>query len=68
MIPKEVTIKYARKFNMGNYQSMDIEISYTASLEEGETPDQVAEQLIEHAHYMVGKEHQEIIKNTGVQK
>lgn len=29
----EITIKYARKVNLGNYQTMDLEVTLTGSVE-----------------------------------
>jgi hypothetical protein len=35
----EVTAKYGRKINLGNYSSGDVEATVTASVDEGETPE-----------------------------
>jgi acyl-CoA hydrolase len=58
---KEVSIRYARKINMGNYSSMDIDCAMVSSVEEEEDPQQVTKGLFTMARLAVATQVKEIM-------
>ncbi len=62
MKPTEVSIKYARKINLGNYSTMDLECNITSSLEEGESVREVSKDLFLMAREAVAIQAKEIME------
>jgi hypothetical protein len=59
----EVSIRYTRKINLGNYSTMDLECAMTSTVEPDEPAVTVADGLFQMARLVVGKEAKEIIKD-----
>ena len=55
-----VAVAYQRRFNLGDYQSLGLECTIWADLEEGDEPDQVIATLQEQARIAVKREHSRI--------
>lgn len=55
-----ITVKYARKFNMGNFQTADLEVTLVASRDEGEDPAAAIAKLQDQARDAVRNEYRRL--------
>lgn len=58
----EVSVRYTRKINLGNYSTMDLECAMTSTVEPDEGAIAVADGLFQMARLVVSKEAKEIIE------
>jgi hypothetical protein len=56
MFVKMISVTYSRKFNLGNYESLELAESIWADLEPGTDPEQTAQQLHNAAREHVREE------------
>ena len=57
---ESITVKYARKFNMGNFQTADLEVTLVASRDEGEDPAAAIAKLQDQARDAVRNEYRRL--------
>jgi hypothetical protein len=61
----QVAVAYTRKFNMGDYNSLGLECTLWADLEEGDTSADVIQALQDQAREAVKREYARLPKKTG---
>jgi hypothetical protein len=59
-----VGVEYRRKFNLGNYESLELSISLYAKVDPGEDPDAVAEFLWHQAKESVNTQAAPVLKSV----
>ena len=57
-----VSVTHSRTFNLGNFNSLKLDQSFEASVDEGEAPEDVVRTLQEHAARHVATEHDRLLK------
>jgi len=62
---KEVTVTYGGKYNLGDYNSAHIEVTFGAELEEGDNHDEVAHALMADAQFEVRDRARELFQRRG---
>lgn len=64
MVTKELSIYLTRKINIGNYESVDINIGQTVSVEASDDTDAVREDLFNHLTHFLQEKTELVDKNV----
>jgi hypothetical protein len=62
MTIKTISVTHGRTYNLGNFNSLKLDMSYGVDVEEGEAPEDVVRTLQEHAARHVSQEHERLLK------
>ena len=64
MRTKNISVTYGRKFNLGNYESLELSIQFYAQVDEDEDPEAVAQFLWMQARDSVKSQAEPILKKV----
>ena len=64
---KNVSVEYGRKFNLGNYESLELNISLFAQVDEDENPEAVAAFLWDRAKSSLHEQAEPILEKVSYQ-
>lgn len=62
MVIKSLSVTHSRTFNLGNFNSLKLDMSYGVDVEEGEAPEDVTRTLQEHAARHIKAEYDRLLK------
>lgn len=68
MYVSKVTLKYSRKFNLGDYQNLDLSIMPTVNIEEHDDLDNVLQEVWEMCRKNIEHAASPIVRGDGVTK
>lgn len=60
----KIAVEYRRKFNLGNYESMELGITMWGAVDENEDPEAVAQMLWEQAKNSVKEQAMPVLKGV----
>jgi len=67
MIPRKATATWGAKYNLGDFNSLHIEVTLDADIEEGETVEQVTSALLDAAKGQVREHAKDVLLKRKVQ-